>query len=260
MNILTATKNRNRFYALTLAMIMIIMTFMPMQAFAWSFTDNPVDTGIVSMYFGDPDYDPVPPESLMIFDQTGTLTYDAVYTGINSATYYPNRLLLVIRPEIPAATITISNEDETDLTATEVDDGVYDIVLDDAVQPVFEFEATDGTTTQIITITFHQPKEDTTAGTGVYAFLPAPGQFTNENMASGGWGTIYNSVGTFKNMMNNTVATGISLGYFGGYVVFDMGLDGSGQGNVKNDPNHPGGYDFKVVGNPFSGWSEPGGI
>lgn len=261
MNILTATKNRNRFYALTLAMVMIIMIFMPNMTFAAiGDKSNPTDTGLVKLYFGDPDYLPVPPESLMVFEETGTLTYDAVYTGINSATYYPNQLLLVVKPN--SGSLAISNVVQTNVTATQPPSttGVYDIVLGNVTQPKFKFDATVGGTTQTITITFHQPKEDTTAGTGVYAFLPAPGQFTNENMTSGGWGTIYNSAGTLKNMLNNTVTTGISLGYFGGYVVFDMGVDGSGQGNVKNNPSHPGGYDFKVVGNAFSGNSEPGGI
>ncbi len=253
MNILTATKNRSKFFAMMLAMAMIVMVFMPMQA-------NPTNTGLVKLYFGDPDYSPVPPESLMVFEETGTLTYDAVYTGINSATYYPDRLLLVIKPN--SGTLAISNVVKTNLTTTQPPSttGVYDVVLGNVTQPKIKFDATVGGTTQTITITFHQPKEDTTAGTGVYAFLPAPGQFTNENMSSGGWGTIYNAASAFKNMLNNTATTGVSLGYFGGYVVFDMGVDGSGQGNVKNAANHPGGYDFKVVGNAFSGNSEPGGI
>lgn len=255
------TKNSSKIFSLVLVTLLVIMSFMP------NFTEaalgdkaNPTDTGLVTLNFGDPNYSPVPPESLMVFEETGTYTYDAVYTGINSATYYPNRLLLVIEPN--SGTLSVTNMVMTNVTATQPSGttGVYDVVIGDVTQPKLEFDATVGGTTQSITITFHKPKEDSTAGTGVYAFLPAPGQFTNENMTRGGWGTIYNSAGTFKNMLNNTASTGISLGYFGGYVAFDMGVDANGDGNVKNDANHPGGYDFKVVGNAFSGNSEPGGI
>jgi len=261
MNKSIRMKNSSEIFTLVLVTLLVIMSFMP------NFTEaalgdkaNPTNTGLVTLNFGDPDYSAVPPESLMVFEETGTYTYDAVYTGINSATYYPDRLLLVIEPN--SGTLSVTNMVTTNVTTTQPSGttGVYDVVIGDVTQPKLEFDATVGGTTQSITITFHKPKEDSTAGTGVYAFLPAPGQFTNENMANGGWGSIYNSAGTFKNMLNNTATTGISLGYFGGYVVFDMGVDSTGAGNVKNDANHPGGYDFKVVGNAFSGNSEPGGI
>lgn len=255
------TKNSSKFFSLVLVTLLVIMSFMPNFAeAALGDKANPTDTGLVTLNFGDPDYSAVPPESLMVFEETGTYTYDAVYTGINSATYYPNRLLLVIEPN--SGTLSVTNMVTTNVSVTQPSGttGVYDVVIGDVTQPKLEFDATVGGTTQSITITFHRPKEDSSAGTGVYAFLPAPGQFTNENMTRGGWGSIYNSAGTFKNMLNNTASTGISLGYYGGYVVFDMGVDTNGDGNVKNDANHPGGYDFKVVGNAFSGNSEPGGI
>lgn len=88
----------------------------------------------------------------------------------------------------------------------------------------------------------------------VYAFLPAPGQFTNEGVTVGGWGDIYLS-GTdgLKPMAENVTSTGVSLGYFGGYTVFDMG-------NIDNDVNHKYGVDFIVYGNAFWGNSEPGCI
>ncbi len=259
MKINKNTKIINKYLAMSMVLVLMFMAFVPnfTQA-AIGDKANPTDTGLVKLYFGDPDYSPVPPESLMVFEETGLLTYDAVYTGINSATYYPDRLLLVIRPN--SGTLTVSNIVETNVTVTAPSGttGVYDVVLGNVTQPKLQFNATSGGTTQSITVTFHKPKEDNTAGSGIYAFLPGPGQFTNENMTAGGWGTIYNSSGTLKNMLNNTATTGISLGYFGGYVVFDMGVDANNQGNVKNNPNHPGGYDFKVVGNAFSGNSEPG--
>lgn len=255
-------KNSSKFFSMVLVTLLVLMSFMPNYTeAALGDKANPTDTGLVNLNFGDPDYSSVPPESLMIFEEmTGTYTYDAVYTGINSAKYYPDRLLLVIKPN--SGTLSITNMVTTNLSVTQPSGatGVYDVVLGDVTQPKLEFDATVGGTTQSITITFHEPKEDSTAGTGVYAFLPAPGQFINERLANGAWGTIYNSAGTFKNMLNNTATTGVSLGYFGGYVVFDMGVDSNNEGNVKNNANHPGGYDFKVVGNAFSGNSEPGGI
>ncbi|MCT4686223.1 hypothetical protein [Vallitalea sp.] len=86
----------------------------------------------------------------------------------------------------------------------------------------------------------------------VYAFLPAPGQFTNEGVTVGGWGDIYLS-GTdgIKLMADNVSSTGVSLGYFGGYTVFDMK-------NIDNDPNNKYGVDFIVYGNAFWNNSEPG--
>ncbi|QUH27987.1 hypothetical protein [Vallitalea guaymasensis] len=88
----------------------------------------------------------------------------------------------------------------------------------------------------------------------VYAFLPAPGQFTNEGVTVGGWGDIYLS-GTdgIKLMADNVSSTGVSLGYFGGYTVFDMK-------NIDNDPNNKYGVDFIVYGNAFWNNSEPGCI
>lgn len=258
---ISRAKNISKLFMVTLAAMLILMTFMPNFAHAAS-GENPMDTGLVKLHFGDPDYSPVPPESLMEFEEVGKYKYDAVYTGINSNIYYPNRLLLVIEAS-SGGSVTITNIVGTDLSYSQPSGttGVYDVTLDDVTQPKLEFDATVGGTTQSITITFHQSKEDTSAGSGIHAFLPAPGQFTNESMSSGGWGTVYNSgASTYKNMVENTASTGVSLGYFGGYIVFDMGLDSNNEGNIKNDPNHPGGYDFKVVGNAFSGNSEPGGI
>jgi len=92
-------------------------------------------------------------------------------------------------------------------------------------------------------------------GAGVYAYLPAPGQFTNEGVNVGGWGDIYVSGSTaLKGMVNGMSGTGVSLGFFGGYVVADMGE------TVANAASNPYGVDFIVYGNAFSGNSEPGCI
>ncbi len=88
---------------------------------------------------------------------------------------------------------------------------------------------------------------------GIKAFLPAPGQFVNEHLTDGGWGSILNEHGIPKSMVNNIVQTGVSLGFFGGYVVLDYGKNG-----IKNDINNPFGVDFILYGNAFVGNSEPG--
>lgn len=94
------------------------------------------------------------------------------------------------------------------------------------------------------------PNGGTSTGAGTYACLPAAGQFVNEGMGSGGWGDIYTSTGGLKH--NNT--TGVSLGCFGGYYVYDFGS------NITNSDTNPYGADFIVYGNAFWGNSEPGCI
>lgn len=94
------------------------------------------------------------------------------------------------------------------------------------------------------------------AGTGTDAYLPAPGQFVNEGVTSGGWGDIYDSNGNLKAFKGNMVSTGVSHGYFGGYTVIDFGEDNL----LTNDNSNPYGIDFIVYGNAFDGNSEPGCI
>lgn len=107
------------------------------------------------------------------------------------------------------------------------------------------------TTTGGSKITFHCAKPNggtSAAGSSIYAFLPAPGQFTNEGVTSGGWGDAYDSTGVLK---NNT-STGMSLGFFGGYVVYKF------DNPVANASTNPYGADFIVYGNAFWKNSEPG--
>ncbi len=104
------------------------------------------------------------------------------------------------------------------------------------------------------TIDVPAPNGGSTSGEGIYAFLPAPGQYVNENMTSGSWGSAYLSgqTGT-KDLVDNIAQTGVSLGFFGGYVVLDYGADG-----IDNDPANKYGIDFILYGNAFNEWSEPG--
>lgn len=104
------------------------------------------------------------------------------------------------------------------------------------------------------------------AGTGLVAFLPAPGQFVNEGANGSGWGGPFTASGasTLKNLVEGYVTTGVSLGSFGGYAVLDFGAitrDASGayvSGGIYNDPNNAYGVDFTLFGNAMSTWAEPG--
>lgn len=77
----------------------------------------------------------------------------------------------------------------------------------------------------------------------VYEFLPAPGQFVNEEYAA-------TTMAEACAWAEERMARGgyVSLGGFGGYMV--VGFDHS----IPND----GGYEIAVTGNPFDGSSEPG--
>lgn len=77
----------------------------------------------------------------------------------------------------------------------------------------------------------------------VFEYKPAPGQLINAEP----WGTP-SSVNSIIGGENGS----LSLGAFGGYVVF--GFDNA----VDNDPDNPYGVDFTIFGNPSPIWAEPG--
>lgn len=77
----------------------------------------------------------------------------------------------------------------------------------------------------------------------VYEFLAAPGQFVNEGYAAT---TMQAACIYAEGQLNNKAY--VSLGGFGGYMV--LGFDHS----VEND----GGYNLQIIGNSFTGSSEPG--
>lgn len=77
----------------------------------------------------------------------------------------------------------------------------------------------------------------------VYEFLPAPGQFVNEDYNAT---TMTEAIAYAEGRLRQNIF--VSLGGFGGYVV--LGFDHS----IEND----GGYNFQVHGNSFTGSSEPG--
>ena len=91
----------------------------------------------------------------------------------------------------------------------------------------------------------------------VYEYTPAPGQFINETKTGGFDGTQTTpeaAVAFAEARMSETNQKGelspnyVSLGGFGGYIVvgFDHSIDNLGS------------YDFAILGNSFSGSSEPG--
>jgi hypothetical protein len=95
---------------------------------------------------------------------------------------------------------------------------------------------------------YYRPKQPGSAAsaTVVFEFLPAPGQFVNENYTA-------NTMPEAVAYAQGRLETGayVSLGGFGGYIV--VGFDHSVDNKTDGD-----GYDFAVRGNPFSGSSEPG--
>ncbi|BFT73843.1 DUF4430 domain-containing protein [Paenibacillus sp. P36] len=92
-----------------------------------------------------------------------------------------------------------------------------------------------------------QALASTTGPSSIREWLPAPGQFVNE-AAWGGTGDI-NSKWT-----NTPGSTGVSLGSFGGSVVYKFDEP------IQNNPKNPYGVDFTVFGNAFAGNEEPAGV
>ena len=99
---------------------------------------------------------------------------------------------------------------------------------------------------------------------GIVAYLPAPAQFVNEGVTTGGWGDAFTATaGQLKALVNGYSSTGVSLGSFGGYIVLDFGaITRNGttyvSGGIYNDPTNAYGVDFILYGNALSTWAEPG--
>lgn len=109
------------------------------------------------------------------------------------------------------------------------------------------------------------PEGDSSSGSGIIAYLPAPAQFANEGITAGGWGDAFTSQndGSLKALVNGNSSNGVSLGSFGGYVVLDYGVpakDSSGNvvSGIYNDPGNAYGVDFILYGNAMNSWAEPG--
>ena len=77
----------------------------------------------------------------------------------------------------------------------------------------------------------------------VLEYTPAPGQFVNDAP----WG-----VPSSAKSLIGTITGSLSLGAFGGYLVFKF------DDPVENHPDNPYGVDFTIFGNPLNEWSEHG--
>lgn len=170
--------------------------------------------------------------------------------------YNPFNFSLRVAPDA-GVTVTVTGKNGASVTQEGTTSDDYWLVTPSATAASYVEIVSSGGYTYIINCAV--PSGGTTeAGSGVYAYIPAPGQFTNEGVGSGGWGDIHNSGSTaLKNMFGNVSSTGVSLGFFGGSVIFDFGIT-DGIGNLQDDPSNPYGVDFIVYGNAFSNNSEPG--
>lgn len=187
---------------------------------------------------------------------------------LNTATngYYPFSFSLIASDRSKVASVTVSNGGSFHWAYAQNADGSY--VTDEDGNYVESTTTNYGvvvlptTSASTVTVTgtgnigsatFNcaQPNGGTTAaGTALYAYLPAPAQFVNEGVTTGGWGDAYDSNGAVK----ATGSTGVSLGFFGGYAVYEF------ENPIADDPTHPYGADFIVYGNAFWNNSEAGCI
>ena len=206
------------------------------------------------------------PVTTKAVDTTLSVTVDYTIEGLyfdgttlkSSATngYYPFNFSFIVSDRTAVGSITVSNggsfawasdseDSETESTTT-----TYGLVTlpTTSASTVTVTSKSGGT----LTISCAQPNGGTTAaGTALYAYLPAPAQFVNEGVTTGGWGDAYDSTGT---TLKGTSATGVSLGFFGGYAVYEF------ENPIADDPTHPYGADFIVYGNAFWNNSEAGCI
>lgn len=205
------------------------------------------------------------PVTTKAVDTTLSVTVDYTIEGLyfdgttlkSSATngYYPFNFSFIVSDRTAVGSITVSNggsfawasdseDSETESTTT-----TYGLVTlpTTSASTVTVTSKSGGT----LTISCAQPNGGTSAaGTALYAYLPAPAQFVNEGVTTGGWGDAYDSNGAVK--ANST--TGASLGFFGGYAVYEF------ENPIADDPTHPYGADFIVYGNAFWNNSEAGCI
>lgn len=251
----------------TLALLLVLVMMMGLLSFsALAAQTTSITNDGLTMQFGDPGATPTAPECDMRFSPNGSNTYDVVYAG-NLTNYYPGELALFITTG--ASTITnisttggvsvqptFTDNNNNILPTSDVKSGFYIITI------FADGTATFTTGTGSTTLSF-----DTIASvgsTGACAYLPAPGQFTNEGITIGGWGDAFTSSGTLKPLVNANSSTGVSLGAFGGYAVFDFGVPAKTNGvvtsGIYNDPTNKYGVDFIVYGNAFNNNAEPGCI
>ena len=249
--------------ALVLALVMVLA----LGASAFAATgdmSNPVTVSGVTLRFGDPNYPATAPEKYMYFKETGTGTYDAIYSTdgtTEDTSYYPDILALYISGNVTSitgsnmifVTYDAAGTPTESETATLNSGGFY------TIKPKSNNSSI--TVNGNVTVNFSAPNVQVAEGSkpaAVTGYLPV-GQFARYN--SFGWGTLYTDNTNIKSTSNTTkfldgyVSTGVSLGMAGGYIQFDMGAR-----PIMNDANNPYGIDFIVYGNAFVGNPEAAGV
>lgn len=249
--------------ALMLALVMVLA----LGASAFAATgdmSNPVTVSGVTLRFGDPNYPATAPEKYMYFKETGTGTYDAIYSTdgtTEDTSYYPDILALYISGNVTSitgsnmifVTYDAAGTPTESETATLNSGGFY------TIKP--QSDNSSITVNGNVTVSFSAPNVQVAEGSkpaAVTGYLPV-GQFARHN--SFGWGTLYTDNTNIRSDSNTTkfldgyVSTGVSLGMAGGYIQFDMGSN-----PIKNNPKNPYGIDFIVYGNAFVGNPEAAGV
>lgn len=235
--------------------------------------NNPITVGTggdISLRFGDPAYPYTTPESLMSFSGSGA-AYDAVYTGADSADFYPGIISLLAEPQeqvgrLSGSGVSIatydSNGNKTTHSSITPAQNINNGVRSD--QYTIEIGASGGTltiyeennSTVAAAIDFAAPKSLPAGGgtppSAVNGYLPV-GQFATGS-SWGAIGTSANSLSTPK-FVGGYSGTGVSLGMLGGYVQFDMESN-----PIMNDADNPYGVDFIIYGNAFNGNPEAGSV
>lgn len=255
--------------------------------------DVPVIAGGVHAQFGDPDATPTAPESLMslVQDTSNSALYHAVYSGSDSASYYPDILSLCAytsnnasdavrlvsassnivfatydaNGEHTTSEITYATNQNLNEAGQLVSSSIYTVKLSGAGSvTVYNGNAL------AFTVRFEAPKSNAVAGGTapkfVNGYLPI-GQYATGS----GWGSIYSSLANVAGNTANTdrtvttdaptkitsgyAAMGISLGSPGGYVQFEFDGDG-----IANNAKNKYGIDFVIYGNPFNGNPEAGSV
>lgn len=249
--------------ALVLALVMVLALGTSALA-ATGDMSNPVTVSGVTLRFGDPNYPATAPEKYMYFKETGTGTYDAIYSTdgtTEDTSYYPDILALYISGSVTSITgtgidfVTYDASGNATISSTVAvnDDGFY------TIKPKSDNSSI--TVNGNVTVSFSAPNVQIAEGSkpaAVTGYLPV-GQFARYN--SFGWGTLYTDNTNIRSTSNTTkfldgyVSTGVSLGMAGGYIQFDMGTH-----PIENNANNPYGIDFIVYGNAFVGNPEAAGV
>ena len=193
--------------------------------------------------------------SIGTFSGSGTSSSPYAATVTGSASGYPFTMSLRIIPEVASFnsltsyTYTVLDNSGASLTNFV---GTYFLAKYTANNTVLRFSIKANQTTKYYAITLSATTGD--SGSGIVSYLPAPGQFVNEGIATGGWGEIHLSgSSSLKAIRSAYSSTGVSLGAFGGTVVFDFGSTG-----ISNTTTNKYGVDFVIYGNAFSSNAEPG--